>query len=347
MISRFSTGWDHAQNDALATTEAGFQLQRSIDEEPNLAKFGFADAVVHGLSLKPKRIASKWLYDAEGARLFEEIVASPGYYVPDAEAAILRTHSVEIAEILGSGGSLLELGSGSSTKVRILLNAMRSLRCYLPVDISEAQLLEASETLRRDYPSLLVHPIPADYNRDFELPSLVRDGKLMAFFSGSTLCNLLPHNSVDFLRRMSSVLGSGSLLLVGVDLKKDEAVMLKAYNDPDGPIWHFNLNILARMNRELGTDFDETKFRHEAIYNHEAGRIEAAIYPICDQEINVSSHRLTLRKGEPILLEYSHKYDVEEFQALARQAGWNPRNVWVDPDRLFSVHLLMDGEGKT
>lgn len=344
MIGRFQARGYPSQDDALATAEAGFEIQRSIDEEPNLADFSFADAVVHGLSLQPKRIASKWLYDVEGARLFEEIVASPGYYVPSAEAAILRAHSAEIAEILGPGGSLLELGSGSSTKVRILLNAMRSLRCYLPVDISEVQLLEASETLRRDYPSLLVHPISADYTRDFELPSLVREGKLMAFFPGSTLCNLLPHNSVNFLRRMNSVLGPESLFLVGVDLKKDETVMLRAYNDPDGPIWHFNLNILARMNRELGTELDWKNFRHEAIYNHKAGRIEAAIYPVCDQEITIASHPLIMREGEPIVLEYSHKYDIEAFQALAREAGWKPRHAWVDPDGLFSVYLLMNSD---
>lgn len=344
MIGRFQARGRASTDGSLATAEGGLRIQRSIDEEPNLADFSFADAVVHGLSLQPKRIASKWLYDVEGARLFEEIVASPGYYLPRAEATILRAHSAEIVEILGPGGSLLELGSGSSTKVRILLDAMSALRCYLPVDISEAQLLEASETLRRDYPSLLVHPIPADYTKDLDLPSSVREGKLMAFFPGSTLCNLLPHNSVHFLRRMKSVLGPESFFLVGVDLKKDETVMLQAYNDPAGPIWHFNLNILARMNRELGTDLDQKNFRHEAIYNREAGRIEAAIHPVCDQEITIADHPFLLRKGEPIVLEYSHKYDIEEFQALAREAAWTPRHAWVDPDGLFSVHLLTNGD---
>ena len=320
-------------------------IQMSIDEEPNLADFSFADGIVHGLSIKPRRIASKWLYDAKGAELFEEIVASPHYYVPRAEAGILRKNSAKIAEALGPGGTLLELGSGSSTKVRILLDAMKSLRCYLPVDISELQLMEASEALRRDYPALQIHPIAADYMKDFELPPQAREGRLMAFFPGSTLGNLLPHNSVGFLRRMGTVLGPDSLFLVGIDLKKNEDVLLQAYNDPDGPIWRFNLNILERMNRELGCSLDQTNFRHQAIYNGEAGRIEAAIFPVSDQEVIVAGHRFKLVKGEPIVLEYSHKYEVEEFRLLAREAGWTPVEAWVDPDNLFSVHLLANRVG--
>ena len=172
----------NAQNKTVVNNASALLLRTSINEEPNLADFSFADAVVHGLSINPKRIGSKWLYDAEGARLFEDIVASPDYYIPRAEATILRACSTKIADLLGPGGSLLELGSGSSTKVRILLDAMKSLRCYLPVDISELQLLEAAEALRRDYPSVLIHPILADYMKDFELPPHVRKGKLLAFF---------------------------------------------------------------------------------------------------------------------------------------------------------------------
>lgn len=183
MLSPDPARGDVFQDDTVVTTQIESKLRKSIDEEPNLADFSFADAVVHGLSINPKRIASKWLYDEKGACLFEEIVASPHYYIARAEATILRAHSETIAEILGFDGSLLELGSGSSTKVRILLDAMKSLQCYLPVDISELQLLEVSQALRRDYPSLQIHPIPADYTKDFALPPRAREGKLMAFFS--------------------------------------------------------------------------------------------------------------------------------------------------------------------
>ena len=312
----------------------------AIDDEPNLIDCSFADAVVHGLSIKPKRIGSKWLYDRKGAILFEKIVSSPNYYIPRAEASILRTHSAEIADFLGPNGSLLELGSGSSTKVRILLDAMESLRFYLPVEISEAQLLEACQALRRDYPAISIYPVAADYMKEFELPRLARNGKLMAFFPGSTLSNLLPQNSVRFMSRMNAILGPGSMFLIGVDLKKDEASLIRAYNDAYGAIWHFNLNILERINTELGCAFQIEKFRHQAIYNREAGRIESAIYSTEDQEIVVAGESFELARGERIVLEYSHKYDLDEFQALAVDAGWVPREAWVDRDELFSVHLL-------
>lgn len=310
-----------------------------IDERPNLAGRGFAPSVLHGLSMRPRRIESKWLYDAEGARLFEEIVASPAYYVPRAEKAILSEYAAEIAGAVGPGLGLLELGSGASTKVRILLDQLESLRCYVPVEISEAQLLEAAEEIRRDYPRLPVFPIVADFTEGFDLPPAA-EGRLMVFFPGSTLCNMLPGDSVAFLRRMREVVGPAGFFLAGVDLKKDEETMLRAYNDPGGPIWRFNLNILERLNRELGCELDPAAFRHEAIYNREAGRIEAAIYPNADQTLALDGSQFVLPEGEPIVLEYSHKYRIEEFQALAREAGWLPREAWTDRDRLFSVHLL-------
>lgn len=311
-----------------------------IDEWPNLAGRGFAPSVHHGLSMRPRRIDSKWLYDAEGARLFEEIVATPAYYVPSAEKAILSEYAAEISGAVGRGLGLLELGSGASSKVRILLDQLESLRCYVPLEISEAQLLEAAEEIRRDYPDLPVFPIVADYTKDFDLPPAAEEGRLMAFFPGSTLCNMLPGNSVAFLRRMRRVVGPGGFFLAGVDLKKDEETMLRAYNDPGGPMWRFNLNILERLNRELGCELDPAAFRHEAIYNREAGRIEAAIYPNANQTLVLEGSQFVLPEGEPIVLEYSHKYRIEEFQALAREAGWLPREAWTDPNRLFSVHLL-------
>lgn len=313
------------------------------DEEPNLADLDFASSIARSLTLQPKRIASKWLYDAEGSRLFDEIVAAPGYYLPRAEMTILRTHSAAIAERLGPDGQLVELGSGSSTKVRALLDALERPGCYVPIEISEAQLMAAADAIRRDYPALPVLPLAADYTKDFELPALTaRHARRLAFFPGSTLCNLLPHNSIGFLRRMAAILGPKSLFLVGVDLKKDDAVMLRAYNDPQGPIWHFNLNILRRMNRELGTQLSADDFRHEATWNRAAGRIEAAIYPLRDQQVTIAGRGFLLTAGEPIVLEYSHKYDLDEFQDLSRAAGWTPLEAWVDAESLFSVHLLVN-----
>lgn len=312
----------------------------AIDAEPNLSDFTFDRSVAHGLNLRPRRIASKWLYDEAGADLFEDIVASPNYYVPEAEVAILTAHGTDIAHALGDGGSLVELGSGSSTKVRHLLAAMPGLARYVPIEISRAQLLEAAEGLRRDYPDLEVMPIAADFTKPVTLPEEVRRGPVMGFFPGSTLCNLLPENSVAFLQRMHAILGPNSWFLVGVDLKKDEQIMLRAYNDPDGAIWHFNLNIIDRINRELRMALDKADFRHEATYNAAAGRIEAAIYPLRDVVVSLLGETFVLAEGEPIVLEYSHKYTVAEFQALSEEAGWQGVEAWTDDSGMFSVHLL-------
>lgn len=311
-----------------------------MDAEPNLADFDFEGSVAHSLSQRPRRLASKWLYDDVGASLFEGIVASPGYYAARAELEVLETHGEEIARAMGASGSLVELGSGASVKVRRLLDAMPDLARYVPVEISEAQLLESAEAIRADYPDLEVVPIAADFTKDFELSGVVGDGPVLGFFPGSTLCNLLPENSEAFLRRMHALLGADSLFLVGVDLQKDEAILRHAYNEPGGAIWDFNLNILERMNRELGTGLDKSDFRHEAIYNTDAQRIEAAIYPLRDLSVTVAGQRFDLPADQPIILEYSHKYTLESFAALAARASWGTLNAWTDRDQLFSVHLL-------
>ena len=310
------------------------------DAEPNLADFAFEASVAHSLSLRPRRLASKWLYDDIGAALFEGIVASPGYYAARAELEILQAHGPEIARALGPRGSLVELGSGASVKVRQLLDAMPDLARYVPVEISAAQLVQSAAAIRVDYPDLEVTPIAADFTRDFDLSGVVGDGPVLGFFPGSTLCNLLPDNSEAFLRRMHALLGADSLFLVGVDLQKDEAILRRAYNEPGGAIWDFNLNILERMNRELGAGLDLSDFRHEAIYNAEAHRIEAAIYPLRDLSVTVAGQSFDLPADQPIILEYSHKYTLDSFAALAARAGWNTLNAWTDRANLFSVHLL-------
>lgn len=308
--------------------------------EPNLAGLDFAASLAQGLAQRPRRIASKWLYDETGAALFEDIVAAPDYYIPRAERAILNVRGPEIAEALGEGGSLVELGSGASTKVRLLLDAMPDLARYVPVEISEAQLAEAAEAIRADYPDLDVVPMAADFTQPFDLPAEVRRGRVMGFFPGSTLCNLLPANSEVFLRWMHGILGPESLFVVGVDLRKDPEILLRAYNDPGGAIWNFNLNIINRINRELGTDIHRSAFRHEATYNDIEGRIEAAIYPLRDVALTVDGEAFLLPAEEPIILEYSHKYTLETFADLASRAGWDTLKAWTDDEQLFSVHLL-------
>lgn len=309
-------------------------------DEPNLADLEFEASVAHGLSLRPRRLASKWLYDDRGAALFEDIVASPGYYGARAELDILQAHAPGIARALGPGGSLVELGSGASVKVRRLLDAMPDLARYVPVDISQAQLFASAEAIRHDYPELEVLPISADFTRDFALPGAVGEGPVLGFFPGTTLCNLLPENSEAFLRRMHALLGPDSLFLAGVDLQKDEAVLRRAYNDPGGAIWDFNLNIVDRINRELGADLDKADFRHEAIYNAGAQRIEAGIYPLRDLSLTVAGRRFDLPADQPIVLEYSHKYTLESFSALAARAGWRTLNAWTDREGLSSMFLL-------
>lgn len=311
-----------------------------FNDEPNLADLDFGASVAHGLALRPRRMASKWLYDDRGAALFEDVVASAGYYVARAELEILDGHAAEIGRVLGEGGSLVELGSGASTKVRRLLDAMPGLGRYVPVEISEAQLHEAAAAIRLDYPGLDVVPIAADFTKDFDLPDVVRHGPVLGFFPGSTLCNLLPPNSEAFLRRMHRLLGPDSYFLAGVDLDKDPATLLRAYNDPGGAIWDFNLNILDRMNRELGTGLDKADFRHEATYNREDRRIEAAIYPLRDLTVTVRGEVFDLPAEAPIILEYSHKYTLETFADLATRAGWSTVDAWTDRDDLFSIHFL-------
>lgn len=311
-----------------------------FEDEPNLADLDFEASVARGLTLRPRRFASKWLYDDRGAALFEDIVASDSYYVGRAELEILEAYAPEIGETIGHGGTLVELGSGASRKVRTLLDAMPDLARYVPVEISQAQLIEAAAAVRADYPGLEVLPVAADYTRDFDLPEGVRDGPVLGSFLGTTLCNFLPANSEIFLRRMHGLLGENSWFLAGVDLDKDPARLVEAYNDPGGPLWDFNLNILQRMNRELGTTLAAADFRHEAIWNPEHRRIEAGLYPRRDLSVTVAGQAFDLPAGEPIILEYSHKYSIEAFAALAARAGWRSVTAWTDRDQLASIHLL-------
>jgi dimethylhistidine N-methyltransferase len=301
----------------------------------------FRDAVLRGLGGAPKSIPCKFLYDARGSALFEAICCLPEYYPTRTEIAILEEKAGEIARQIGPHGRLVEFGSGASTKVRILLRALDRPAAYVPVDISREHLRDAAGSLAEDFPSLPVVAVCADYTRSFPLPPLPGpDGKRVGFFPGSTIGNFEPDAAVDFLANYARILGPGGEMLIGVDRKKDPGILNAAYNDSAGVTAEFNLNLLVRINRELDGDLDLNRFEHVAFYNQTEGRIEIYIRSLANQEAWIAGRPILFAKGELIHTEYSYKYSVLEFQALAARAGFNPVDTWTDPADLFSVHYF-------
>ena len=300
----------------------------------------FATDAIKGLSATPKSISAKHFYDAEGSRLFEEITRLPEYYPTRSEMQVLRDRAGEIADALPEEAALVEFGSGSTAKIRILLEAAPKLSAYVPVDIS-AQYLEAeAAVLRRDFPALDIFPVAADFTRPFELPAKVRALPRAGFFPGSTIGNFEPLAAVKFLRNAARILGRGAVLVVGVDLVKDARILHAAYNDAAGVTAAFNLNLLARMNRELGATFDLSAFAHRAFYNRERQRIEMHLVSRRRQSVSVNGAVFEFERGETVHTENSYKYTPEGFASLARQAGWVERALWTDAHGYFSVRLL-------
>jgi dimethylhistidine N-methyltransferase len=297
------------------------------------------DEVLRGLARRPRAIPPKFFYDAEGSRLFEAICELPEYYLTRTEIGILEAHADEMAALVGADSVLVELGSGSSRKVRLLLEAIRPA-VWMPVDISRDHLLEAARNLAQDYPWLEVHAVCLDYSRSLSLPACRSGSRKVAFFPGSSIGNFRPEESVALLRTVREVVAPDGGLLIGVDLKKDPAVLHAAYNDVQAVTAAFNLNLLARINRELGADFDLQGFRHSALYNQRAGRIEMYLESVRPQTVTVDGERFHFAAGERIHTENSYKYDLGEFRDLARRAGFEPVQAWTDPGRLFSVHYL-------
>jgi len=299
---------------------------------------GFRDEVLRGLRQQQKEIPSKYFYDERGSRLFDRICELEDYYPTRTEAAIMREHVAEMAELLGPSCLLIEYGSGSSTKTRILLDHLREPAAYVPVDISCEHLLRAAADLRQVYPGLRVLPVCADYTAHFELPD--RDGavaRTAVYFPGSTVGNFHPEQAREFLRHVVDVAGPGGALLIGVDLKKDPRILERAYNDREGVTAAFNLNMLARINRELGAEFDLDAFRHHAFYNEDHGRIEMHLVSLRAQTVRVGNVAIAFREGETIFTESSYKYDRDEFAQLAGRVGWTVERVWTDAQGLFSV----------
>ena len=306
-------------------------------DEPTTA---FAGDVIDDLSQQPKRLSPKYFYDAAGSELFEQITLLPEYYPTRTELGILRDRASEIAAIIPAGAALVEFGAGATTKVRLLLEQC-AFGAYVPVDISGDFLTAQSDALRRDFPDLDVYPVTADFTAPFALPDAVSAMPKVGFFPGSTLGNFEPHEAAAFLRSAREILGHGAQMVIGVDLEKDERVLYDAYNDAAGVTARFNLNVMVRINRELGGNFDISGFTHRSIYNRERHRIEMHLISRKAQSVRVLGHSFSFRPGETIHTESSYKYSLERFTALARGSGWTPRESWTDAERMFSVHALV------
>ena len=300
----------------------------------------FAGDVIDDLSQHPKRLSPKYFYDAAGSELFEQITLLPEYYPTRTELGILRDRAGEIAAIIQDGAALVEFGAGATTKVRLLLEQC-AFGAYVPVDISGDFLKAQADALRKDFPALSVYPVAADFTAPFALPDAVKAMPKVGFFPGSTLGNFEPHEACAFLRSAGEILGKDARMVIGVDLEKDERVLYDAYNDAAGVTARFNLNVMVRINRELGGNFDTNAFMHRAIYNRDRHRIEMHLISKKAQTVRVLGRSFSFRAGETIHTENSYKYRLERFKALAQGSGWTPRESWTDPDGMFSVHALV------
>ncbi len=297
--------------------------------------------VLQGLSTRPKTLPSKYFYDERGSKLFDAICDLKEYYVTRTELAIMERYMDEIVDVIGEQAMLIEYGSGSSEKIKRILDARSGIEVYVPIDISREFLLENAAAIAGRYPHLEVLPVCADFSRPFDLPEPRKKvRKRVVYFPGSTIGNFHRNEAREFLKNIGRVCGKDSGLIIGVDLKKDERILHAAYNDARGLTAEFNLNQLQRLNRELGSNFDLDKFAHKALYNREAGRIEMHIVSNDNQRVNINGSVIHFEKDESIWTESSYKYHVEEFRELARQAGFHPQKVWTDEQNYFSIHYL-------
>ena len=315
-----------------------------VIDSPDRLK-SFRDDVFEGLSREQKELPCKYFYDDRGSELFNTICGLDEYYPTRTETALLQAHGREMADLIGPGVCLIEFGCGSLLKTRLLLDALRSTAAFVPIDISADHLLQSAAALAADYPDLEVLPVVADFTHPVKLPDKARKASenRVGFFSGSTIGNFDHAGAADFLATVADMVGGGGALLIGVDLKKDEDILVRAYDDAQGVTAAFNRNVLERINRELGGCFDIETFRHRALYNGAEGRIEMHLVSEKDQTVTVHDRDFTFTKGETIHTENSCKYHVEEFSSLAAGAGFRSARTWVDGDGLFSLHYLTLG----
>ena len=299
----------------------------------------FYREVINGLSENPRRIPAKYFYDEIGSRLFEEICKQPEYYPTRTEQTMLTRFGSEIAELTGTGCYLIEPGSGSCEKARLLLDTLRPAT-YIPIDISCKQLREAAKQVAGDFPWLDVHAVCTDITRPVPLSFIPPGARRIVFYPGSSIGNFDPHEAVGFLRQLAALAGPGGGLLIGVDLRKEPGILNLAYNDARGITADFNLNLLQRINRELEGDIDIGSFRHHAFYDEDKGRVEMHLVSECTQTLRVDGHSFEFTAGESIHTENSYKYTTAGFRTLAEQAGFIPEAIWVDDEQLFSLHFL-------
>ena len=300
------------------------------------------DEVLRGLAKPAKELPCKLFYDQRGSALFDQICTLDEYYLTRTETAIMQQNAVEIADLIGARCALIEYGSGSSSKIRILLDHLREPHSYIPIDLSKDQLLQSATAIAAAYPRLKVLPLCADYTQPFVPPSIAEDAaRRVAFFPGSTIGNFHLHEAEGFLRRVRELVGREGGLLIGVDLKKDPGLLHAAYNDSAGITAEFNLNILAHVNTRFGSDFHLDQFAHRALYDEQLGRIEMHLISLSDQLVQLDDTKFALEAGEPILTEVSYKYDLDQFATLAEQAGLGVRRLWTDSAQLFSVQYLV------
>ena len=302
----------------------------------------FLAEVLNGLGKPQKELPSKYFYDERGSRLFERICHLGEYYIPRTEASIMNSNIDGIVELIGSDVQLIEYGSGDCAKVRLLLDHLHDIGAYVPIDISQNQLLRVTRDLASQYPELEILPVCADYTGYFELPAPERRcNRKVVYFPGSTIGNFDPIPARNFLEHIAGVCGSGGGLLIGVDLKKDPRLLHNAYNDAEGITAAFNLNLLHRINFELNADFQLEGFEHYAFYNPAEGRVEMHLVSLAQQTVHIADHMVFFEQGESIWTESSYKYSLEEFERLAGMAGFKVEKVWMDANRWFSVQYLI------
>jgi len=306
----------------------------------------FRQAVLDGLAQQQPAVPCKFLYDARGSELFEGICDSPDYYVTRADLAILRDNLGAIAEQVGAGVHLVEFGSGAGTKTTELLAALESPRAYTPIEISGSALQQSTRDLRQRFPVLKIRPLQADYTAPIPRSALElkpTDARRVVYFPGSTIGNFTRAEAAGFLSRIRRMIVPDGGLLLGVDLWKDAAILRAAYDDREGITARFNLNLLERINRELGGDFDPAAWHHEARVNDSLRRVEMHLVSDRNQVVEIDGARFEFGPGDSIHTENSHKYTVEDLRRLAGESGLEVVQTWMDADKLFSTHYLAPG----
>jgi dimethylhistidine N-methyltransferase len=321
----------------MMLSEQDTRHRRFIEADP-----AFRRDVLNGLTIRPRAIPARWFYDRAGSELFEEITALPEYYVTRTELSLLSGTVPEIAEMIGPGRAIVEFGSGSSTKTRTLLSAIRPA-AYVPVDISREFLWETAVRLSGEFGELPIHPVEGDFTETLRLPPAIGRMPRLGFFPGSTIGNLLVPEAVDLLRTMATTLGRGSMLLIGIDRIKDPSILLPAYDDSQGVTAAFNLNLLHRINRELRGTMPVDAFDHAARWNIAEARIEMFLEASRDIQFRVDGRTFSMTAGETIHTENSHKYGPRDARLLLRAGGWTPIRDWTDPDEHFSLILAIEG----